>query len=264
MKFDDILGHYDIKLRLRQMVEENRLPHALLLHGQPGIGKFMMARALAQYIHCTDRHNGDSCGKCPACIQQQTYNHIDTIFSYPILKGKNKGCISEDYITDWREFLSESPYMDFGHWLAKLGNPNGQPTMYVEESSALIHKLNFTSHASKFKTVLMWLPERMNVECANKLLKVIEEPFEDTLFILVSNNPAEVLPTIFSRTQRIEMKRLPDNIVAQSIQESNGLDHADAMAIAHLSSGSFLEADQQANLTQEQGVSLDLFMRLMR
>lgn len=264
MKFSDILGHDNVKNRLRAMVDDDRMPHALLLQGPGGIGKFAMARALAQYIHCENRRDGDSCGCCPACVQQQSFNHIDTIYSFPVIKGKNRESTSDDYITEWKEFLTESEYMDFNRWLSMLGNANGKPVMYVEESAALIHKLNFTAHKARYKTVVMWLPERMNTECANKLLKLVEEPFSDTIFIMVSNCPQEILPTIYSRTQRIDMKRLPDETVARFLTGRLGVDPADAVSVAHLSEGSLLEAELQVSLGNQQRESLELFMRLMR
>lgn len=264
MRFKDIIGHESVKERLRSMVDDNRLPHALLLQGPEGIGKYALARAFIQYIHCENRHDGDSCGHCQACVQQQSFNHIDTIFSFPVIKGKLKSATSDDYIVDWREYISENPYMDFTNWLTALGNANAQPVMYVEESASLIHKLNFTTHKSRYKTVLMWQPERMNTECANKLLKLVEEPFPDTVFVMVSNNPREILPTIYSRVQRIEMKRLPDTAVAQFLQEEKGVDVTDAMAIAHLSEGNIVEAMRQISLGSQHKESLELFMRLMR
>lgn len=264
MKFSDINGHEVIKTRLRSMVDDNRLPHAMLLHGPEGIGKYAMARAFVQYIHCEDRHDGDSCGHCAACVQQQSFNHIDTIFSFPVIKGKLRSATSDDYIADWREYVADNPFMDFTRWLSMLGNANAQPVMYVEESAALIHKLNFTTHKSRYKTVLMWLPEKMNTECANKLLKLVEEPFPDTVFIMVSNAPQDILPTIYSRTQRIEMKRLPDQAIAEYLRDSKGVDPLDANSIAHLSEGNVVEALKLISLTDQRKKSLELFMRLMR
>ncbi len=264
MKFSDIPAHENIKERLRALVDSDRIPHALLLAGTPGIGKFAMARALAQYIHCENRVNGDSCGVCPACIQHQSFNHIDTYFSFPVLKGGKSTAVSDDYISEWREFLTDNRFMNFENWLALLNNPNGQPKMYVEESSELIRKLNFTSHSAKYKIILMWLPERMNAECANKLLKLIEEPHHDTLFIMVSNSPEEILPTIFSRTQMIEMRRLSDEVIAGYLMENYSIGERDAAAIAHLAEGSILNAEKQLSMNDEQRRYLDLFMQLMR
>jgi len=262
MRFVDIPGHDGVKERLRALVDTERLPHALLIHGRSGIGKMMMARALAQYIHCTDRHDGDSCGCCPSCIQHQSFNHIDTYFSFPVLK-KGSETVSDDEIEHWREFLQESPYMDFGHWLSLLDNANGQPAIYVEESGEIMRRMSLTSHGGR-QIVIMWLPERMRVECANKLLKLIEEPLGDSMFILVSDDPESVLPTIFSRTQRVEMLRLPDEIVTDYIKRKYSLSHNDAVALAHLAEGSMLQADYRVRNIERQQQYLDMFMRLMR
>lgn len=266
MKFSDIPAHDEVKRQLTAMVDNNRIPHALLLEGKSGIGKMMLARALAQYIHCTDRHGGDSCGVCPSCLQHKSFNHIDTHFSFPVIKLKNRsgGVVSDDWIEQWRQLLNDSPYMDMNVWVEMLGNANAQPQIFVDESGALIRKLNFTSHAARFKIVLMWLPERMNEPCANKLLKLLEEPHDDTLFILVSNEPAKILPTIYSRLRRIEVKRLPDDVVAGYLTERYGVDGNAAQGIARLAEGSILEALKRLSASDESRQFLDMFMSLMR
>ncbi len=262
MRFADIPGHEPVKTRLRNLVDDDRMPHALLIHGQPGIGKMMMARALAQYIHCTDRHDGDSCGRCPSCLQHRSFNHIDTHFSYPVLK-KGERTVSDDEIERWREYVADNPYMDFGQWLAMLDNVNGQPAIYVEESVEIMRFMSLTSHGGR-QINIMWLPERMRVECANKLLKLIEEPMGDSLFILVSNDAESVLPTIYSRTQRVEMLRLHDDVVMRYIESRYGLSAGEAMIQAHLAEGSILQADARVHNIERRQQFLELFMRLMR
>lgn len=266
MKFSDIQGHDDVKRQLVDMVDSNRIPHALLLEGKSGIGKMMLARALAQYIHCPNRSNGDSCGVCPSCIQHQTFNHIDTHFAFPVIKikGRSGGVISDDWIDQWRQFLSDSPYMDMNLWVEMLGNVNAQPQIFVDESGALIRKLNLTSHASRFKIVLLWLPERMNEPCANKLLKLLEEPHDDTLFILVSNEPAKILPTIYSRLRRVEVKRLPDDTVAAYLENKYSVNTEAAGGISRLAEGSILEAVRRLSTSDESRQFLEMYMSLMR
>ncbi len=264
MKFADVLAHESVKERLRALVDNDRLPHALLLEGPAGVGKFAMARALAQYIHCENRINGDSCGVCPACVQHSTFNHVDTIFSFPVLKNGKSQAVSDDYITEFREFLTVSPYMNFEEWQKALGNINGQPQMYVEESQDILRKLAFTARASDTKIVLMWLPEKMNVQCANKMLKLIEEPLPGTALIFVSNNPREILPTIYSRLQRVEMRRLADDVVAGHLIDSMSMPQADALSVANVAQGSILAAEKEARMSKETEQFLEFFTRLMR
>lgn len=265
MRFRDIPAHESAKERLRNFVKTDKIPHALLIEGPDGIGKFALARAFAQYIHCENRQDGDSCGMCPACMQHISFNHIDTHFVFPVVKkNKPKKSFSDDYIVEWNDFLNENPYMDFEKWLIALDNVNAQPHIYVDESEELIRKLNFTSHKARYKIVLVWLPERMNEECANKLLKLIEEPHNDTLFVFVSNNPKEILPTIYSRTQRIELKRLPDDVIASHLSENYSIEMQDAMAIAHIADGNMIAAINGITLNRENSRFLELFIQLMR
>ena len=265
MKFSDIISHESAKNRLRGFVDSGRIPHAILLEGQQGIGKFALARAFAQYVHCENRVNGDSCGCCPSCIQHQSFNHIDTHFVFPIIKkGSGKSAVSDDYIEEWREFLSQNPYMDFDKWLILLDNINAQPHIFVDESIDLIRKLNYTAHKAKYKIVLLWLPERMKLECANKLLKLIEEPFSDTLFVMVSNDSKQILPTIYSRTQRVELLRLGDDSIANYLVEKFASDPTTALSIAHLAEGNINKAEKEFAVSKEKSQFFEMFVELMR
>lgn len=264
MRFADVLAHDSVKERLRALVDNARLPHALLLEGPAGVGKFAMARALAQYIHCENRRDGDSCGVCPACVQHETFNHVDLVYSFPVLKNGRSQAVSDDYIADFRDFLTLSPFMNFEEWQKALGNINGQPQMYVEESQDILRKLAFTARASDTKIVLMWLPEKMNTQCANKMLKLVEEPLPGTVLLFVSNSPREILPTIYSRLQRIEMRRLPDDVVAGHLLSTMSIAEADARSIAHVAQGSVLAAEKEAGMGKETEQFLEFFTRLMR
>ncbi|MBD5248485.1 MAG: AAA family ATPase [Barnesiella sp.] len=266
MRFSDIHGHETIKQQLASLVDSGRIPHALLLQGKQGVGKFALARAMAQYIHCENRSGGDSCGVCPSCIQHRSFNHIDTFFSYPVVKRKSSSSapVSDDYSEEWQEFLRQDMYMDPANWLRQLGNPTTIPVIYVTESDDLLHKLSFTSHHSRYKIVLMWLPEKMNEQCANKMLKLIEEPADDTLFILTSNTPGEILPTIYSRCQRVEVSRLTDEEVADYMTEKMGIERSEALSISHNAEGSVTEAVRQLSIADESKLFLAKFIELMR
>lgn len=265
MKFADVPGHADIKQRLRDMVDSDRVPHALLLEGPSGTGKFMLARAFAQYLHCTNRTpEGDSCGTCPACRQHREFNHIDTIYSFPVVKRKSGSpALSDDYAAEFREFISENPFMDFDGWLLKLDNINAQPRIYVDEGAHLLKRLGFMTRQASRRAVILWLPERMNEDTANKLLKLVEEPFEDTVFIMVSNNARLILPTIYSRTQRIIVPRYTEEEVA-GILESHGIESLRARDLAAIAEGNVNAALKYTANTEERERNFNLFKDLMR
>ncbi len=264
MKFADIYGHDDVKARLREMADTGRLPHALLLEGPSGVGKFALARAFAQYIHCTNRTpDGDSCGCCPSCRQHESFNHIDTVYSFPVVKKSGRPALSDDYLDVFRDFMGKYPYMDFDHWLEALDNINAQPQIYVEEGNELLRRLTFMARQAKFKIVLLWLPERFKEETANKLLKLIEEPFGDTIFIMVSNNSRGILPTIYSRTQRITVRRYTDDDVAE-ILERRGITPEAAADTSRIAAGNINEALKLAEVSADRLKFFDLFVSLMR
>lgn len=265
MRFRDIPGHEDVKERLRAMADERRVPHALLLEGPVGSAKFMLIRALAQYIHCENHTpDGDSCGKCPSCLQHQTFNHIDTIYSFPVIKKAGKSTISNDCFGDFKNFITDSPYMDIEKWIAMLGNINSQPVIYVEEGAELIRRLNFTARQSLFKIVLLWLPERLKEETANKLLKLIEEPHPDTIFLMSSDNSRAILPTIYSRVQRIAVSRYSDDEIKHFLTTSYPVSETDAETLARLSSGNVIEALSLVDISRMRQQFLDYFIELMR
>lgn len=265
MRFRDIPGHEDVKERLRAMADERRVPHALLLEGSVGSAKFMLIRALAQYIHCENHTpDGDSCGKCPSCLQHQTFNHIDTIYSFPVIKKAGKSTISNDCFGEFKNFISDSPYMDIEKWIAMLGNINSQPVIYVEEGAELIRRLNFTARQSLFKIVLLWLPERLKEETANKLLKLIEEPHPDTIFLMSSDNSRAILPTIYSRVQRIAVSRYSDDEIKHFLTASYPVSETDAETLARLSSGNVIEALSLVDISRMRQQFLDYFIELMR
>ncbi len=266
MKFSDIPGHESVKRQLLNLVADDNIPHALLFEGPQGVGKLMMARAFAQYIHCTDRRDGEPCGKCPSCLQHQSFNHIDTYFVYPVVKGdRNTAPVSADFASEWKEFLNLDPYASPERWTTFFDKKNAQPTIYVSESNELVRVLNYTTHGARFKIVIIWLPEKMEEATANKLLKILEEPYPDTLFLLTSNNPANILPTIYSRLRRVEMRRLGDDTVASYLATTQAVNEADAKVIAHIAEGSVTAALGQLKVAAgDSGEFLDLFMQLMR
>lgn len=267
MKFSDIPGHDNIKRHLREMKQQHRIPHALLLEGPAGVGKLSLARAFAQYIHCQNpTADGDSCGECKSCRLHQSMNHLDVQFVFPVVKsdGAQSAPISDDYRDRWIEFLDGRTFMDFNEWASTFSKKNANPIIYVTESSALMRSLSLTSHISEEKIVIFYLPEKLNLDAANKMLKLIEEPFENTYFIMVSDNPDAILPTIYSRTQRIKVSKLPDATIADYLTSVYGINGADAMAVAHNADGIMTKAFELLQQPKDAKLNFDLFVSLMR
>ena len=268
MYFKDIIGQQTLKERLLRSVEDNRLAHALLLTGPGGNGKLPIAVALARYILCSNRADGDACGRCPSCVKMDKLMHSDLHFVFPVKKKKNtpsdRNPVSDDYITEWREIFQKSPYFSYSDWLAKLEVENQQPIIYESESSEILHKLTMKSREGGWKIMIIWLPEKMNEACANKLLKIIEEPPAETLFLLVSENAEPILPTILSRTQRIEIPRIADADIAAALVQRYALDGQTARTIAVQSGGDWEKAEGMLVVNSTKAQYLELFMTLMR
>ena len=266
MNFSDIPSHENVKRQLRDMVADGRVPHALLLHGPAGAGKFMLARTFAQYLHCEHpTPEGEPCGECQSCRAHQSHSHVDTLYVFPVVKtDKIKEPVSDDYIEEFRRFMTSSPFMDFDRWASTFDKKNAQPIIYVYESAALERRLATSASASRYKIVLMWLPEKMNEQAANKLLKLIEEPYDDTLFILVSDDASAILPTIRSRCRPIEVTRLDDATVADYLTRRLSMDSQDALASAHIAGGDVNAALRSVDATSVSRMFFDFFVRLMR
>lgn len=264
MKFADITGHQQAIQRLREMVDRHRVPHAIMLSGPEGIGKMRLARAFVQYLHCSNPINGDSCGNCPSCLQHQKFNNPDLHFEYPILKTtKLKQPISDDYAEEWHQMLNEDEYMGWENWLSIINAENKQPLIYVSQADKISATALMTPYQERQKVFLVWLPEKLQPAAANKLLKLIEEPYEDTIFVLVSNNARDILPTIYSRVQRINMLLLDDRIIAGELQKK-GIDEYTATQLARLSEGHLGRALQLADVHEESEEFGNLFRDMMR
>lgn len=263
MRFADIPGHEATKQSLRRLADAGKLPHAILLSGPRGIGKLAMARALAQYVHCANRTNGDSCGKCASCRQHESFNFPDMHYDYPVVKGKLKYPLSTDFFDRWKEFMKRGLYPGNEDWLEVLDAGNSQPAIYVSQSQDILAKASLSTYGAEKKIFLIWQPEKMNSEAANKLLKIIEEPFADTLFILVSDAPQLILPTIFSRTQRFRMSPLSEEQITGMLLE-RGVPEPEARDAARIASGRPAEALNIAGHAHEPEQFAKLFQELMR
>ena len=207
MFFKDVIGQEDAKQRLIREVNEGKIPHARLFCGGEGIGKLPLAIAYARYLSCEHRSETDACGTCPTCMKYNKLAHPDLHFVFPVIKKKSgKDTVSDDFLPEWRELLESTPYFNFGLWLKEMGAENQQAQIYVKESDEILRKLSLKSSQGGYKVMIIWLPEKMNVDCSNKLLKLLEEPPAQTVFLLVSEEPDRLLTTILSRTQRFKLR----------------------------------------------------------
>ena len=265
MFFRDIIGQEEIKRQLIKNVQENKIAHAQLFCGGEGVGKLPLAIAYARYISCLNPSNEDACGKCPNCIKFNHLAHPDLHFIFPVVKKKStKDVVSDDYIAEWRELIAKTPYFNLHTWLEEMGAENQQAQIYVKESNEIIRKLSLKSSQGGYKIIIIWLPEKMNQECSNKLLKLLEEPAEQTVFLLVSEEPDMLLTTIQSRTQRINIKGIEEKDLKEALMNIHGLQELDATDIAHRSEGNFLKAIESISLNEENKLFFDLFVALMR
>ena len=265
MYFKDIIGQETVKQRLRLEVREGRVPHAQLFAGPEGTGALPLAIAYARFLLCTRRGEEDACGTCPSCVKLNKLAHPDLHFVFSVVKRKGGGdTVSDDYIREWRELAISTPYFGMNHWLDAMGAENQQAQIFVKESDELVRKLSLKSSEGGYKVVIIWLPEKMKVECANKLLKLLEEPPAQTVFLLVSEEPDRILPTILSRTQRINVPRLEDAEIAEALKVRFGLQDTDAAETARLAEGSYLQALEIIHLSEDTQLFFGLFVSLMR
>lgn len=268
MNFSDVIGQEDAKCRLRRMVSEDRVPHAMMFCGPQGCGKMALAIAFASYLLCARRTGEDSCGACPQCAMTARLAHPDLHFSYPVIRPSGTGAehkmSSEDFAGEWRNMLLQGPYFTMDRWLAEMGAANQQALIGVGESDLLIRKLSLKSSQGGYKVVVMWLPERMNAECANKMLKIIEEPPRDTVFIMVCEEPERLIDTIRSRAQRIDIRRVDAHDIETALVERRGIDPEAAHRLARAAGGSWLAALEELDADNEKRQFLDLFISLMR
>jgi DNA polymerase-3 subunit delta' len=227
MQFKEVLGQEQAKTRLIKSVKDQRISHAQLFFGPPGTGKLPLAIAYAQYICCTDPGEDDSCGVCPSCVKFTKLVHPDLHFVFPVVNLKTAGSkpVSDDFIARWRETVIASPYISENQWYENMGAENKQGFISRSESSAVLRKLSLKPYESEYKVLVIWLAEKMNAPAANSLLKLLEEPPQKTIFLLVSENTDLILPTILSRTQMIRIPPLdPQSIQSGLLQRFAGMD----------------------------------------
>jgi DNA polymerase-3 subunit delta' len=269
MQFKDIVGQDEVKRRLVATVNEGRVSHAQMFTGAAGYGTLPLAIAYIQYLNCPNRSGGDSCGVCPSCRKMQELQHPDVHFVMPVNKKNKKSgevVTSDAFLPTWRKMIGQTGgYFDEPMWYDALGLDNLQGLISKKEAEEVIRKLSFKSFEGGYKAVVVWLPERMNAEAANTLLKILEEPWEGTLFVLVSGSPGLLLPTITSRVQQVAIPGIKPAALEEHFS-SEGTDPTRANQAARLSRGDLLEAQRIVTGEGADGRAEDfeLFTQLMR
>lgn len=281
MLFKDVIGQTEVKRHLAEMVQTNRLSHALLFLGRPGSGALPLAMAFAQYVVC-EKVNGkagasqpvvslfglddtarspksllfDACGVCAACTKARQMVHPDIHFSYPVISRKSGDKPkSTDFIAEWREFVKQSPYGNAYEWLQFIGAENKQGNITAEECGDIMRQLSLKSFESEYKILVMWMPEYLGKE-GNKLLKLIEEPPANTLFVLVAESEEQILPTILSRTQLVKIPLLENEEVEKALFERNNTPPDQARVVAGIAQGNYHEALQLLQHSEEDWLTL--------
>ena len=265
MYFHNVIGQDDLKARLTDTARRGIIPHARLFCGRTGSGTFPLALAYARYLNCTDRTDTDACGKCHSCRQYDALAHPDLHFVFPIVADKKrKRTVCDDYLGEWRAMLTEHTYFDLDEWLDRMETAGKQALIYAEESDQMIRKTSLRIYEAQYRVLIVWMPERMHAACANKLLKLIEEPPARTVILMVSDAPDLILGTILSRTQRLDVRPIEAAALARALEQRNGLPPDYARRTAHLAHGDLLAAERSMGDDERQRLFLDFFIRIMR
>lgn len=267
MLFSEVIGHEELKKRLIQSVRESRVSHAQLFLGPEGSGKLPLALAYAQYINCTNRSETDSCGICPSCKKYMSLTHPDLHFVFPTATNKEvkQNPESDLFISDWRSYLADCQgYADLSDWFNKLDIENKQGVINVRDAATILRKLSFKAYESEYKVAIIWMAEKLNVQCANKLLKLLEEPPEKTLFILIAENQEELLTTIRSRCMLVKVPKLEMSELQNALVQKFACSPQEAYDAAALANGNWLLAQHYVNDKEDEKLYANVFQKWMR
>lgn len=266
MRFADIPGNDILKKTMVAMADSGRVGHAMLLYENEGCGALPLALAYVQYLNCRNRHDGDSCGECQSCRQMTGLVHPDTHFVFPVNSSRKVDVqkpVSESFLPLWRELVHENPYFLESDLYARLGIEGKAGNIAIAEARYILEKLSLSSVEDGYKTVLLWLPERMNAETANKLLKIVEEPPEKTLFIFVTHHPDRVLQTIFSRCQSYRVLPLGRDVLEKALVENFGKEPQESARQAAICGGSIGVALDAMGEREEYSAFMQIFRDLV-
>ncbi len=247
MRFKDVIGHIEVKERLINSVKEERISHAQLFLGAEGSGNLPMAIAYSQYIACENKTDLDSCGTCASCVKFEKLAHPDLHFVFPVATNKSikKDPVSSKFITEWRELVVEKKgYITLPDLQEKLATENKQLIIPKDESVEILKTLSLKTYESEYKTMIIWYPEKFNIASANKLLKILEEPPNKTLFILVAHDSEQIIPTILSRTQLVKVDKITDNDLTTALIDRFNLQESQAKNITNFADGNLVKAQK--------------------
>jgi len=265
MRFKDVVGQEKIKKKLIESYRLNRLSHAQLFSGDLGFGALPLALAFIQFIACLDKEDDDSCGKCTSCLKMNKIAHPDLHFSFPVNSASDsKKKLSDDFLAEWREMLLDNPYFELKDWQQKIEVIKKQCIINVAESQNVISKLNLKSFESEYKFLLIWKAEKLNIDAANKLLKLIEEPTDKTLIFLIAENSEDLIKTIRSRTQIIQLSGIERDLIANYLQHKLKLEPKLSIQLGSLSNGSITKAIERLQNKEEQQLFFNWFKAWMR
>ncbi len=265
MLFSEVIGQNESKTFLLNTVKDKRISHAQIFLGKEGYGSLAMAIAYAQYIMCTNKQENDACGQCKSCKQVQKLVHPDLHFAFPTVGTKNNApLISSNYMEQWRDFVTTNPYGTYQEWLSFIEAGNSQGSIKVKEAELIQQKLSLKSFESEFKILIMWFPELMNSDTANKLLKLLEEPPKKTLFLLVSNNTDLIIKTILSRTQIVNIKPILSNDILTHLTNNTSLGNEKAQQIAKMCDGNINTAYNLIETSEDMAYNFENFKMMMR
>lgn len=263
MQFSKVVGQDKTKQFLINEVKYNRVSHAQLFLGPEGSGKLPLAIAFSQFLLCDNPTKIDSCGICPSCAKVEHNSHPDVHYVYPVVKSKHVE-VSDDYRKEWNSFLDKSIYFNLNNWQDYTDESAKNAQIGVKESEKILRKLSIKSYSNKYKIMIIWLPEKMNNQSANKLLKILEEPPEQTLFLLLCDSIETILPTIISRTQIVKVPRLDNESVVKYLKKTYNTNDDNALSVANLSEGNIAEAINMIQGDESYHIYFDLFVKLMR
>jgi len=265
--FDQVIGQLELQQRLMQMVSEGRLPHAVMLCGPTGAGKMALAIGFAKVL-LSQGGETSMFGEPVESPMLRKLEHPDLHFTYPTIKLPSMSAdhkpVSDDFAREWHELVMAGPYFTMNEWLELMGGENQQAIITAGESDELVRKLSLKSSQGGYKVSIVWLPERMNQECANKILKLLEEPPSQTIFLMVCNELEKLLETIRSRVQRVDVKKIATEDIRQALMEKRGLTEDEAQRISRMANGSWLKALEMLSADSENELFLDMFQTLMR